>query len=491
MSDNPFDARDRTVLRPTPGGRPAATPPGAAPSPRAGDPASGWTAPAAEPAPPPRDMPASDLPMPPVIAAAGQSPLISAAAPLLHLLGNIRSLDRAPDAVALRERTVAAIRRFDADARAAGIAPETVHQARYVLCASIDDVVLNTHWGERSPWLQELLVADFHREVISGENFFRMLDRLQADARRNRDLLTLMFFCISLGYQGQYRLLARGQSDLEAIRQNLYAVLLRVSPAYEQELSPRWRGVDAPYRPGYTPVPLWVIASVALLLLLLAWGTAWWWLGTRADSIDPAALEPRAMPTLTPIPLPAPVVRQSEPKLHPPPQPQLPSEFDFLQPQIALGNVGVTYPDDGVQLSLFDLGQAGLFESGSAQLRPGLAETLRRIGNALNDLPGQVVVSGHTDNQPILRWNLRFRSNLELSVARAEAAAAVLRAAMHDPARVTTQGFGAQYPLPGNSNATPEERARNRRIEIILRRPAQGEPEPCTDCSHRCTAAGC
>jgi type VI secretion system protein ImpK len=245
--------------------------------------------------------------------------------------------------------------------------------------------------------------------------------------------------------------------------------------------------VDAPYRPGYTPVPLWVIASAALLLLLLAWGTAWWWLGTRADSVDLAALEPRALPALTPIPVP--VVRPPEPPPPPPPPPRLPDTLAFLQPQIDLGNVAVAYPAGGVQLSLFDLGQAGLFESGSAQLRTGLADTLRRIGEGLNDQPGQVVVSGHTDNQPILGWNLRFRSNLELSLARAAAAAAVLRAALHDPARVTTQGFGAQYPL--NGNATPEERARNRRIEIILRRPAQGEPESCTDCSHRCTAAGC
>ena len=490
MSGDPFDPRGRTVIRPIPGGRRAGVPP----TPPSDDRLSGWTAPPRSgdrAPPPPREMPASDAPISAVIAAAGQPPLLSAAAPLLHLLGNLRSLERTPDPAALRGRTVAAIRRFDADARSAGVAPETVHQARYVLCASIDDVVLNTQWGEHSPWLQDSLVADFHKEVISGENLFYLLERLQRDARQNRDLLALMFICISLGYQGQYRLLARGQSDLETIRQNLYAALQRATPAYEPELSPRWRGEAAPYRPGYTPMPLWVIVSAAVLLLSLAWGTAWWWLGTRADAgVDLAALEPRALPVVGRIPEPA--VRPAEPlPSPPPPEERLPSSLNFLQPRIDAGNVSVSHPPGGLQLSLLDLGPAGLFESGSADLRPGLADLLRRIGEALNGEPGQVLVAGHTDNQPIAAWNLRFRSNLDLSVARAEAAAAVLRGVMRDPSRITTQGFGAQYPLKGNTNATPEERSRNRRIEISLRRPAEGDSDPCTDCSRRCTAAGC
>ena len=97
MSDNPFSEpadNDRTVIRPTPGGRrssPAArTPPSPAPP---------STAPAAKPAP----LPAVDPSAPPAVSF---SPLAVAASPLLELLNRLRAMRRPPDPRALHERAV-------------------------------------------------------------------------------------------------------------------------------------------------------------------------------------------------------------------------------------------------------------------------------------------------------------------------------------------------------------------------------------------------
>ena len=77
-----------------------------------------------------------------------------------------------------------------------------------------------------------------------------------------------------------------------------------------------------------------------------------------------------------------------------------------------------------------------------------------------------MTVDGYTDNQPIK--TVQFPSNFQLSQARADAAKAIIAKALGDPARITAQGHADADPLA--SNATPEGREQNRRIEVVLRR---------------------
>lgn len=106
-----------------------------------------------------------------------------------------------------------------------------------------------------------------------------------------------------------------------------------------------------------------------------------------------------------------------------------------------------------------------MFDPGRADVRPDGAGILRQVVNALQVLPNAVAVEGHTDDVPIS--NDRFRSNWELSTARATE---VLRYLVDDlglPAgRVSAAGYGDQRPM--DSNASPEGRARNRRVELVV-----------------------
>ena len=86
-----------------------------------------------------------------------------------------------------------------------------------------------------------------------------------------------------------------------------------------------------------------------------------------------------------------------------------------------------------------------------------------RIGKALNDVPGPVIIAGHTDNQPIR--SLRFPSNWHLSKDRAASARAVL-AGFVKPERLTAEGRADTEPVADNNSV--EGRARNRRVEITL-----------------------
>jgi type VI secretion system protein ImpK len=106
----------------------------------------------------------------------------------------------------------------------------------------------------------------------------------------------------------------------------------------------------------------------------------------------------------------------------------------------------------------------GLFSSGSVQVEPGIKPLLERIALALNETDGAILVVGHTDNVPIR--SLRFPSNWHLSRARSKAVAGILEKHLTQPERIRSEGLGSAEPLVPNDSR--ENRARNRRVEILL-----------------------
>jgi len=115
---------------------------------------------------------------------------------------------------------------------------------------------------------------------------------------------------------------------------------------------------------------------------------------------------------------------------------------------------------DGVVLSL---NTAAFFESGSAEVKSAVLPVVEHIAQALPASP--IRVEGHTDNQPI--HTAQFRSNWELSSARAAAIAAILmRNSTVSPANFSIAGYGEFHPVTGNDTAGG--RAKNRRVDVVL-----------------------
>ncbi|MGD8340922.1 MAG: MotB family protein [Gammaproteobacteria bacterium] len=104
------------------------------------------------------------------------------------------------------------------------------------------------------------------------------------------------------------------------------------------------------------------------------------------------------------------------------------------------------------------------FASGSSDLDDQMLPTLERVGSLLDEFGGAIAVSGHTDNVPIA--NGQYRSNWDLSAARAATVAHELLEAGLDPARLMISGHADTQPRAAND--TPENRALNRRIDITL-----------------------
>jgi type VI secretion system protein ImpK len=464
MSDNPFSEpeEDRTVIRPTPGGRPGAARP--APAQPASFQPSPFDSRSAAPPPSGAAAPIDAAEVPQV----GASPLLAAAQPLLQLMARLRSTLSQPDPGELRERAVVAMRAFEQEARAAGVPMDQLRPAHYALCAGLDDVVLNTPWGSQGAWASRSLISTFHQEVQSGERFFALLQKLQQAPGTSLPVLELMYLILSLGFQGRYRLSPRGPAELDRVREELYAIIQRQRAAPpDPELSAQWRGANAPYRAAKPRVPVWVMGSVVAACL----GGLFLWLSgglesetdgllARAMAAPPAAMPQiaRVAPVRPPPPPPPPSPTA------PPPEPGTLAKLrTFLAPEIQQGLVTV----DGTDAApLVRIRNRGMFPSGSATLSTNFLPLMTRIGEALRAERGPVLVIGHSDNQPIR--TVAFPSNFALSAARAEAARVAILRGLGDPGRIASEGRADTEPVA--DNATADGREANRRIEVLLRR---------------------
>ncbi|BFM17789.1 flagellar motor protein MotB [Maricurvus nonylphenolicus] len=132
-----------------------------------------------------------------------------------------------------------------------------------------------------------------------------------------------------------------------------------------------------------------------------------------------------------------------------------------LHDQIAAGEIEVE--TRGRQI-IIRIREKGSFKSASAELNDDYYDVLSEIKEVLRVKPGKIEVQGHTDNVPIR--TSRFRSNWELSSSRAVSVAHELMGDDINPRRFEVSGFSDTVPLVDNNST--ENRARNRRVEIVI-----------------------
>ncbi len=429
---DPFAAfeGDRTVIKPS-AGRGARA---AAPAPAAAAPAR-----AAE-------MP----PLPELPAYASLNPLVQAAAPLLSAAPRLRATVRHANPAALQAQLVESVKRFESVARAQGLPNEQVVAARYILCTLLDESASSTPWGGSGLWASQSLLVHFHNEAWGGEKVFQLLTRLAENPTQHRNLLELVYAALSLGFEGRYKVMNDGRAQLDSVRERLAQKLRDLAGPADRTLSPQWQGVAAASARLSDGIPLWVVAAVLGFLLLALFLVLRLTLNAQTDATFTALQSIDAQVAAAPAPPPP-----ATPAAPPPPR-----LAQLLKSDIDAGSVEVK---DLADRSIVTLRGDGVFDPGSADVSSKARPLFERIGKALNDVPGPVLIAGHTDNQPIR--SLRFPSNWHLSKDRAASVKALLSASVK-PDRLTAEGRADTEPLADNNGA--EGRAKNRRVEITL-----------------------
>jgi chemotaxis protein MotB len=135
-----------------------------------------------------------------------------------------------------------------------------------------------------------------------------------------------------------------------------------------------------------------------------------------------------------------------------------------LTTEISAGDVVVRQTGEGLVVSLREI---GFFDTGSDAIKPSSAGAFARLAGILYAANREIRVEGHTDNVPI--HNARFSSNWDLSTARATATVRLLIQAYGlRPELLAASGYAEFRPVA--TNTTPEGRAANRRVDIVIPR---------------------
>ncbi|HET8801790.1 MAG TPA: type IVB secretion system protein IcmH/DotU [Marinobacter sp.] len=158
--------------------------------------------------------------------------LIDAATPLLGLVIRVRRLADFRSVEHLYQRVVDDVSAIDRELVEQGYERPTVVAYRYVLCAFIDEAVLGTDWGAHSVWSQHSLLSRFHNETWGGEKVFAILARMEKEPDRYRDMLSFIYLCLCLGFEGRYKVMDNGRDEYEQIVRGLHEQLktLRAEP---------------------------------------------------------------------------------------------------------------------------------------------------------------------------------------------------------------------------------------------------------------------
>ncbi|KGJ94810.1 type IVB secretion system protein IcmH/DotU [Colwellia psychrerythraea] len=272
----PINRGDGTVVRPMPGGR--------APSNQASPPPSMQQPYQPQPAQP-VSMPRANV-VDNFSTTSGLNPLVNAAATLLAVFSKTRESLSHPNVGSLHQQLDREIKTFDMKARNGGIKEDTVMVSRYLLCTILDEAVLNTPWGAESAWNQRTLLGIFHKETAGGEKFFAILDRLRNTPAENIEVLELIYICLSLGYEGKYRVVARGRDQLEQLRDDLFFIIRSYRGEYERSLSPCWQGLANSRNTLLNYIPMWVVASVFVGIMALTYSGFRYWLDESSYSVS-------------------------------------------------------------------------------------------------------------------------------------------------------------------------------------------------------------
>jgi len=300
-------------------------------------------------------------------------------------------------------------------------------------------------WGASGQWSRHSLLAMFHNETGGGEKVFQLMAKLAENPGANRDLLELIYAALCLGFEGRYRVVDGGKAQLEAVRERLAQIIKRERGGHAPALAQNWMGEKPSRRSMLTWLPLWVTGAVLMLLLVgLYWGLSWK-LSSGSDPVFGRIQELRLLPPTPPVKIPA-----AKPRL-----------AQFLISEIKAELVTVR---DEVDRSVITVRGDGLFAPASASLTAEREALMKRIAEALAQVQGSVLVTGHTDNVRI--HTTQFPSNWHLSEERAKTVRDILLSDGVAADRVRSEGRADGESVAPNDTAA--NRSLNRRVEITL-----------------------
>jgi type VI secretion system protein ImpK len=189
---------------------------------------------------------------------------------------------------------------FEKNATKHNFSAEDIFDAKYALCASIDETILSSSMGIRSIWERRPLQLTLFGDQLAGEHFFDKLETARNGGARRVNALEVFHMCLLLGFKGKF--LLEGPEKLKYLTAQLGEQIAHIKGKPAQ-FSPQWAAPDVISNTLKRELPVWIIASVLALLGLIAFTGLDWHAGHTINKAlstynNIVQLAPRA-PTLT------------------------------------------------------------------------------------------------------------------------------------------------------------------------------------------------
>ena len=388
-----------------------------------------------------------------------ENPLLEAAQPLLRALADVPADLGGVDVGEVHRLLGREVGAFQALCHEARIRSEHAVAASYALCTALDEAAASTAWGggrgaETGVWATQHLAARFHGDVKGGDKVFLLVGRLAAAPHDHTDLLEVLYLVLGLGFEGRFGGGPEGPGQLQAIRGRLLLLLEAARGEAPVALSTQAANVGAIGRPRRWSIPVGLTATACALVVAALYAGYRYRLGWATDETV------RRIASIAQVQPPAPAVL---PPAHAPIAAPLRLKA-LLAQEIARGTVSV---DEDAVRSVVNFRGDDMFEAGRASLSPRIVPILDKVAREIDRVPGPVRITGHSDNQPIA--SASFPNNQVLSERRAQAVATRLEAQGVVRTRLQIVGRGANEPVASNTGAA--DRARNRRVELVVSQP--------------------
>jgi type VI secretion system protein ImpK len=371
--------------------------------------------------------------------------LLESASDCFSLAIFVNQSENLSDLSGFKHRCTDAIKSFEFEARDADIPDKTIFNARYCLCALLDESVLNSRWSSME-WANESLLSIFHKETFGGEYFYTLIDDSLRYPEHNRDFLELQYHCLNLGFKGKFRVNNAQDGGAEDYRNRAYNILNQLDGPVKNILTPEWERRVADGGELRQQAPLWIIFSILGVIGL----ALYFFLNVQLN--DQLSKTEASLASIYPIDLQKTVDKKDK---------QLLILEQLLQTEIQKDIVAVQKQADRIRITI---NNENLFKSGAATLLPSVTPVLQKLALSLEGTEGRILITGHTDDTPI--QTEEFPSNWLLSLSRATQVANTMAKNTNLSGRLWPEGKGAADPIVPNSDS--KSRAMNRRVEIDL-----------------------
>ncbi|CAI2527339.1 type VI secretion system protein TssL, long form [Serratia plymuthica] len=373
-----------------------------------------------------------------------ENPLLEAAQPLLRALSDMPEQITDISHVEILKNTLKSqINLFSIVCDEVNIPWKKMAIVRYCLCTALDEAAHTAPWGLESGWSQSNLLNHFEGDNDGGNKFFLLIGRLSMNPTEFADVLEVLLLILGLGFEGRYSIIEDGDRQLTKIRQRLLTLIQSTRDTTQPVLSPHGMQPYGSARREKLIVPVRLTAMCAGVLVVSAFIWCKYWLSVRGDRITNDIYAMQNINATTP---------QMKMRLR---------LAILLRNEIQQQLLSV---DETQKQSKVVLKGDSLFLSGSTKVQPEMVKVIERVAREVRRVSGDIVIVGHSDATPIDRPGLP--NNVVLSEKRAAEVARYFIAAGLPESKVKVKGAGNNQPLA--SDATPQGRAKNRRVEFFV-----------------------